>query len=313
MAKKSKYAIDPAFAHFPAISIPFNRIAVGLLNRFLHLDTWRQQRHVKAKAQLHEVTTQDGHAMAVWQFRPDDAKPDEVLPAVVYYHGGGFALTYASTHIAAIDYYANTVRCNVFLVDYRLMPWDVFPKGFNDCCDALVWAVKHAARLGVDAARVVVMGDSAGGGLSASVAQWAHDNKGPALAGQLLIYPVIDHTCSFDSAKNFPDTPLWNSVGNKKMWSVYLRDVDANNPPPYASAGTRQDLSGLPQAYVDNAEFDPLRDEGADYARRLKEAGVPTELHEPKGTIHGYDTVLDSPITQDTIARRVAFLKKVFA
>ncbi|HEY9036309.1 MAG TPA: alpha/beta hydrolase [Pseudomonadales bacterium] len=313
MAKKPKYAIDPAFQHFPVMPFPMGRISAPLVNAFLRFDVWFQQRKTKAKAALHTITVRDGHAMEVFQFRPDNAKPGDALPAVVYYHGGGFALTYASTHIAAMDAYANAAGCNVFLVDYRLMPRHVFPTGFNDCCDALSWVSANAASLGVNAARVVLMGDSAGGGITASVTQWAHDNKGPAVAGQLMIYPTMDHTCSSESAKNFPDTPLWNSVGNKKMWGLYLSEVDANNPPPYASAGTRADLSGLPPAYVDNAEFDPLRDEGADYARRLKAAGVPVELHEPKGTMHGYDTVLTSPITQDSVARRVAFLKKIFA
>lgn len=311
MAKKAKYAIDPAFQHFPVIPFPFGRISVPLLNAFLHFDTWRQQRHVKAKAILHSVAARDGYAIKVWEFFPD-GRNDETLPAIVYYHGGGYALTYASTHVAAVDDYANALGCRVFLVDYRLMPHNPFPKGFNDCCDVLAWVIDNAAALHVDASRVVAMGDSAGGGMTATVAQWAKDNNKP-LAGQLMIYPVIDRTCSSWSARNFPDTPLWNSIGNSKMWQVYLQDVDANNPPPYAAAGDREDVSGLAPAYLDNAEFDPLRDEGAAYARRLQAAGVPVEIHEPKGTMHGYDTVLASAITQDTVARRKAWLKRIFS
>ena len=106
---------------------------------------------------------------------------------------------------------------------------------------------------------------------------------------------------------------MFNGVANKKMWEVYLYNFPPANIPPYASPADRQDLAGLPRAYVETVEFDPLCDEGRAYAERLEQAGVPVELHEPKGTVHGYDIVPESEITKDSFQRRFAFLRSVFS
>jgi acetyl esterase len=198
-------------------------------------------------------------------------------------------------------------------VDYRLAPKYIFPKAFEDCFAALQWVASNAATLGVNANRIAVGGDSAGGTLAAGVAQKVRDEKGPAICGQLLVYPAVDKSSSTPSATQFLDTPLWDGISNKKMWAMYLKEVGFTNTPVYAAPSDRQDLSGLVPAYVENAEFDPLRDEAADYAKRLQAAGVKTIFNPTKGTVHGYDTVFDSETSKKALQQRLDFLKTVFS
>jgi acetyl esterase/lipase len=312
MAKNSKYTIHPDFAHYPVIPFPFNGAVVSLLNGLIHIDTFFRHRDLLNSAIKHRVSSADSSHFNVYQFTPRDVKPDEKLPAIVYYHGGAFVLTYASTHVVSMDIYAQRVRCRVFMVDYRLAPRYVFPKGFEDCFAALQWVASHAEKLNVDSKRIAIAGDSAGGTFSAGVAQKVKDAGGPEICGQLLIYPALDKSSSTESATTFLDTPLWNGVANKKMWEVYLKNFQEKPAPPYAAPADRADLAGLVPAYVENAEFDPLRDEAEVYAKRLQTAGVKMVFNSTKGTIHGYDTVFDSDISKAAMQQRLNFLKMIF-
>lgn len=312
MAKQSKYAIHSDFAHYPHFPMPFNKYILALLNGGLKLDIFFRQRKLLAKAIKHQIPSADGTLIEVLQFNPDDVKEGEKLPAMIYCHGGGFVLGYASTHLVSMDMYAQRSHCAVFMVDYRLAVKHVFPKAFEDCFSALEWVSRHAAELGIDANRLVVGGDSAGGTLAAAVAQKTADIKTPMIRGQLLVYPALDKSSSTNSVKEFVDTPLWDGVSNKKMWEVYLRDVGFTQTPAYAAPSDRKDLSGLAPAYVESAEFDPLRDEAEVYAKRLQAAGVQTVFNPTKGTVHGYDTVFESEISKAAMQQRLDFLASVF-
>jgi acetyl esterase/lipase len=313
MANLQKYAVHPDYAKMPSAPFPFNGIVTGIINQWLMLDIWLRQRHVMARATKHWVASKDRSYFPVYEFRPKNAHPDEKLPAVIYYHGGAFVLKHASSHIANMPRYANNARCAVFLVDYRLAPEHVFPAGFEDCYAALEWVVEKADWLRVDSSRIAVMGDSAGGCFSAGVAQKAFDEKRINLCGQGLLYPALDNSCSTYSATTFFDAPIFNGVANKKMWEVYLPGYSASNAPAYAAPANREDLSGLAPAFVETAEFDPLRDEGQAYGKRLQEAGVAVTEHHPKGTIHGYDMMKPNSLAEDAIQKRSDFLKSVFA
>jgi acetyl esterase/lipase len=180
----------------------------------------------------------------------------------------------------------------VVSVDYRLAPEHPFPAAVDDCYAGLEWTVSHAAELDIDPDRVGVGGSSAGGALAAAVALMARDRSGPALAVQILNYPVIDDRMDTPSMRSFDATPLWTSGASADMWQHYLGDPDGRGEvSAYAAPGRATDLSSLPPAYVLTAELDPLRDEGIDYARRLMEAAVPTELHTVAGACHGFDII----------------------
>jgi acetyl esterase/lipase len=207
-------------------------------------------------------------------------------PALYWIHGGGFVLGDVEGDLAAPAAFAAELGAVVVSVEYRLAPEHPFPAPVEDCYAGLVWTAGHAAELGFDPARLAVGGLSAGAGLAAAVALLARDRGGPALCYQILDIPEIDDRLSTPSMKQFTDTPLWNHPNAIISWQAYL-GPDAGETSPYAAPARATDLSGLPPAYVVTGEFDPLRDEGLEYAQRLMQAGVATELHHYPGTFHG--------------------------
>jgi len=199
----------------------------------------------------------------------------------------------------------------VIFVDYRLAPRYPFPAAFDDCYAALQWVVDAAGELGIDPHRIAVGGDSAGGALAAGVAQKARDQGLAVLCGQLLVYPVLDHTCSTESATRFIDVPLWNAISNRNMWAMYLSACPGGSAPAYA-APAHGDLHKLPPSYVETAEFDPLRDEGLHYADNLRRAGIDVEVNETRRTVHGYDASASNDIARQSMVARINFLRRVF-
>lgn len=306
------YDLAPEFASQLSFTIPANRWVLRGMNGML----WLMQRRFAwaddVEARRHVARGEDGHAVPVIEVAPRDLVG--AAPALVDYHGGGFFLSYAPLHLKGAERYARELRCRVFFPDYRLSASHPFPAGFDDCYAALSWVHANAAPLGVDPARVALVGDSAGGALAAGVAQKACDRGENPLRGQVLIYPVTDHRSSSDSALRFTDTPLWRTASNRNMWKVYLAGRPPGAPPPpYAAPLHRDDFTGLPPAWVEVAEFDPLLDEGRAYARALADAGVPTELREVKRAIHGYDLVERSPTAQAIFQERLAALRGFLA
>lgn len=223
-------------------------------------------------------------AIAARLFANDDADP---LPALVYFHGGGFVIGDLNSHDALCRMFANRTGAAVISVDYRLAPEHKYPAAADDCYAATKWVAENAASLGIDATRVAVGGDSAGGNLAAVVSQMARDKGGPRLIFQLLIYPVTDfnfNTTSYsDNAKGY----FLTQSMMRWFWGHYLAN-EADGAQPYASPLRATSLTGLPPAHVITAEFDPLRDEGNAYAARLREAGVPVTHKQYAGQIHGF-------------------------
>jgi acetyl esterase len=231
------------------------------------------------------------------------------LPAVVFFHGGAFVLGDMYTEELRCLRYCADAHCVVVSVAYRLAPEHPYPAAVDDCVAGLLWTVANASELGVDPARLAVAGSSAGGALAAAVALMARDVGGPPIAFQLLNYPVMDDRLQTPSMKRFDATPLWTNSSTAQMWVHYLGALRDGDVPAYAAPARAGDVSGLPPAYVLTADLDPLRDEGIDYARRLMEAGIPTELHTVSGACHGFDIVAaGSALGQRAIAEQVQAL-----
>jgi acetyl esterase len=235
------------------------------------------------------------------------------MPAVVFSHGGAFILgdTYSEEHRCLR--YAAEAGCVVVSVEWRHAPEHPFPAGVEDAYGALGWTLAIARELGVDTRRVAVAGVSSGGAFAAASALMARDRGQAPPLMQLLVYPVVDDRLQSASMREFDATPLWTRLSSTQMWEHYLGPVRAGEPSPYAAPARATDLSGLPPAYVMVAELDPLRDEAVDYARRLLEAGVPTELHCFAGTCHGFDIVApDTEVGRCALDEQVRVLRRAF-
>jgi acetyl esterase len=219
-------------------------------------------------------------------YRPLGTRAEEVLPALVYFHGGGWLLGDLDSHDAACRHYANGARCRVVSVDYRMAPEHKFPAAVDDSAAATRWIVAQAGALGIDPARVAVGGDSAGGNLAAVLALMARDGDLPPLIFQLLVYPATDMMMATRSSQTVNEGIL-TSKTMKWFTDYYLRgrkDVTDWRASPLRAV----DLSGVAQALVLTCSYDPLCDEGIAYARRLEREGVRvTHLHF-SDQLHGF-------------------------
>jgi acetyl esterase len=209
------------------------------------------------------------------------------FPLLVYFHGGGWVLGNLDVHDAVCRALTNAASCITVSVDYRLAPEHKYPAAPEDCYAATRWAAENASSFNGDARRIAVGGDSAGGNLAAVVTLMARDRGGPKLAYQLMIYPITNY--SFDTP-SYQENARGYSLTKDDMvwfWDHYLPGED-DGKRPYASPLQAQDLSNLPPAMMITAEYDPLRDEGEQYAVRLQEAGNQVTLMRYNGMIHGF-------------------------
>jgi acetyl esterase len=245
--------------------------------------------------------------VAVRVFRPRDAAVP--LPAVIYLHGGGFVMGTVDVEHGAAVAVASALEVPVVSVEYRLAPESPFPAGIEDCYAALVWMHDNAEELGIDADRIAVLGRSAGGGLGGALALLTRDRGGPSLCFQCLGMPVLDDRLETTSMQSFVDTPLWNRPSAEISWQHYLGD-DRSDVSPYAAPARASDLRDLPPAYISTNEYDPLRDEGIQYALRLLEAGVHVELHSFPGTFHGSSMIQVAAVSRRAAAEEMQALRR---
>jgi len=226
-------------------------------------------------------------------YLPDGEGP---FPLVVFFHGGGWVRGSLDAYEGPCRLLTNETDCVVVSVGYRRAPEHPFPAGFEDCYRAAEWAATHAADLQGDPDRVAVAGDSAGGNLAAAVALAARDRDGPDFAHQLLVYPSVNPPSVrwFDSYDECGTGYFLEMDSVEWYLEQYLdRAVDVANA--YAFPLRARSLSGLPSATVLTAGFDPLRDEGAAYAERLADAGVPVEHRNYEDMIHGFVGMIEPP------------------
>ncbi len=235
------------------------------------------------------------------------------FPILVWFHGGGWVVGDLETADPTARHLTVGAGCVVVSVDYRLAPETKFPGPADDCYAATIWAAQHAARIDGDAERIAVGGDSAGGNLAAAVALMARDRGGPSLVFQLLVYPVTARDFDTSSYQQNADGYGLSRDSMQWYWDHYLQNhADASHP--YAAPLVAQNLKGLPPALVITAEYDPLRDEGEAYAKRLQAAGVPTTCTRYDGMIHGFfgmSAVLDKG--KQAVAEACAALRQAFA
>jgi acetyl esterase len=215
---------------------------------------------------------------------------DGLAPCLMFFHGGGWVIGDLDSHDVVCRKLADEGQLIVISVDYRRAPEHKFPAAADDAIAAVKWIAGHAKQLGIDASRLIVGGDSAGGNLAAVVAISARDGNGPAIAGQLLIYPATDFAMTHPSHRE-PETSLLLTHSVIRWFRDQYLSGPADIDDWRASPARASTLSRLPPAYVLTAGADPLRDEGDEYARRLKEAGVPVTYRTFPGQFHGFFTM----------------------
>jgi acetyl esterase len=227
----------------------------------------------------------------------------DLLPAIAFAHGGGFVFCDLDSHDDLCRAMANGVGAIVVSIDYRLAPESPWPAAVDDVYAVADWAVSHADELGVDPARMVVAGDSAGGNLATVTSLLARDRGGPAIAGQLLVYPAIAANFDTQSYRQFGNGYYNTATAMAWYWDQYVPNHPDRRHP--TASPLQGELSGLPSAVVITAGFDPLRSEGETYAKALADAGVTTIHRNYDGAIHGFMTMPSLDICQR--ARRQAW------
>ncbi|MFM0329962.1 alpha/beta hydrolase [Paraburkholderia strydomiana] len=236
------------------------------------------------------IPTRDGATIRARLYQAAEPSWAEPAPALIYYHGGGFTVGSVDTHDALCRMFARDGKCTVLSVDYRLAPEHKFPTAVNDAFDALVWLHAHAAEFGIDAGRLAVGGDSAGGTLATVCAVLARE-AGIALSLQLLIYPGTTGYQETDSHSRLADGFLLSGETIQWFFDQYVRDASDRDDWRFAPLdGTRgaPDFGGLAPAWIATAEYDPLSDEGDAYAKKLRDHGNEVTLRRYPGMIHEF-------------------------
>ena len=233
------------------------------------------------------------------------------FPALVFFHGGGWVICNLDTHDGICRSLANGASCVVVSVDYRLAPEHKFPAAPEDCYAATQWVAQNAAELNVDASHIAIGGDSAGGNLTAVVAQMARDRGGPHLVFQLLIYPATDFRMNTVSIEENA-TGYFLTKDDMIWFTNHYLNSEEDKMNPLASPLLASDLSGLPPALIITAQYDPLRDEGELYGQKLREAGVPVTISRYEGVIHGFFGSIPSDRGKQAEAEASAALRMAF-
>jgi acetyl esterase/lipase len=214
------------------------------------------------------------------------------VPCIYHMHGGGYVAGKACDSDPQFYPLVVKLRSAIISVDYRLAPETPFPGAIEDCYAGLRWIVEHCAELGVDPARIGLMGESAGGGLAAALALLVRDRAEFKLSFQHLTYPMLDdRTATREDRNPVAGEFLWNAANNHFGWAALLgREPGGDDVSPYAAAARAVDVSGLPRTFIATGALDLFVDENIIYAHRLMRAGVATELHVYPGAVHGFDS-----------------------
>lgn len=230
-------------------------------------------------------------------------------PAIIYYHGGGFMFPLQKCMLDNSVIYSKELNARVFVPEYRVSLQVSCDVVLEDCYAMLKFVFEHAEELQVDTNRVILYGDSAGGCLAESVTLMNRDRDAFPLCGQVLCYPVCDNESErYESVELFQEA-AWSKNANQTMWRTYLRG--GTNLPKYV-VPMRNNLSGLPKAYIEPQGIDTLRDEAIAYENKLRASSVETVLNVIPGSYHGFDADLDNALVKRVIRQRLDFMQRCF-
>lgn len=305
----------PEYTYHPDLR-PYARMKFPLSPRLVRLSQgpmallYAMQRSDKSlRVSRGSVPRPDGSRMRMLLYSP--VGETGTTPCLYFFHGGGFAFNAAPHHFALARELARALSVRVAMPDYRLAPRHTFPAAHEDALTGYRFLLENATALRIDPGKIAAAGDSAGGNLAAALCLMAREARLPMPCAQMLLYPVLDARMETESYKRFTDTPMCNTRDMEKYFAMYAPGPSAA-PREWLSPAESASVQGLPCAYIETAEYDCLRDEGAAYAARLTREGVVCEYHAIKNAMHGYDIACRSDFLKAVMAYRIEFMRGVF-
>jgi len=313
MTKRTQYPIHDDFKKLKNLNPPLNPFLLPVIQKTVSL-LWHFQKSTKTCEVKNIKIPFDKKTIKALLYSPKNI--EENCPCLIYFHGGGFVFPPAPYHYSFARFYAENAKCKVIFVDYPLSPKKRFPFAVNACYTCFEWTLKNAESLSINKNKIAVGGDSAGGNLASVVSMIAGENNNIKPCCQMLIYPAVGSGNQTKSMLKYTDTPMCNSKDYEKYCDFYF-DLKTNGEEKILkekliSPTKASSFDIFPPTYIETAEFDCLKDEAVDFAKQLKQSNIPVVLNNTKQTIHAYDIVKKSPITQNRLNKRVNFLKKYF-
>lgn len=305
-----RYPINKEYRPLDRFIPPTSRLMIFLSQKFMRIPTFFK---IDKELDISKITL-DGYKdekFDLYILNKKDSK--DKSPCLIFFHGGGFIFDGSKNHYYLANRYAKECNCKVIYVKYNLAPNYPFPYPQIEAYKATQYVFEHSEELNIDINRIGLVGDSAGATLALSSLLIAKEeyNKIYNPLFTLLIYPWLDGRGVSSSNKKYRDTPMWNYKLSVKV-SKYNNPDNINFPNRYNSIIENNNLSILPNSYIEVAEFDALHDDGIIYSEILKKYHKEVELIETKGTMHGYDTKYKVPTTQKLIKRRIEYINKMF-
>lgn len=261
----------------------------------------------------YKVERQDGAQVSIFRFAKTSTSSSPPGPAVLHMHGGGMIMGSVVYQVDMISEYVAKTDVQIFSVEYRLAPEHSGTTPVEDCYASLLWLRDHADEFNVDRARIAVMGESAGGGLAASLAILARDRGlSPPIAKQILLAPMLDHR-NTRPVEGMDSLTLWTSGDNATGWKALLGErAEDDDVSPYISSARVKTVAGLPSTYIDVGGLDIFRDEVIEYARRTAAANIDTEIHVYSGLPHSFEFFGSStPVTARAFENRYGALRSI--
>lgn len=304
---KSKYNINEELYRIAKI-IPYDPFTIKAANIYLRLADMSKK--MPDGFNIKKFTVKGYQNLPVPLELIEPADNHEVLPVMLYIHGGAFSYHASSYHKELVFQYTKEVPCRVIFPDYHLSPRYTYPAAFLDILAVYKWMMHNAWKLMIDENQIIVAGDSAGAAIAACVVNNSKKEQLIMPYGQMLVYPVTDASLSSESMKEYVDTPIWNAVNNRKMWKYYLSGKSEQERKK-ASPIHNELPDRLPKTYIETAEYDCLHDEGIEYANKIKSKGTNVTVNETRGTFHAYDSCLDAEISRISVNKRIEFIRNL--